>query len=70
VYTYTHTHIYTYIYTHIYIYTLGLTRGQHVADVIPGVPIQSLFESFLVEEVADEADGATEHEQTVEHARV
>ena len=39
---------------------------QDVADVVPRVPIKSLLESFLVEEVADEADASTKHKHPIQ----
>lgn len=39
-------------------------------DVVPRVAVEGLLEALLVEEVADEADGASEHEEAVEAAVV
>ena len=48
----------------------GLSKliGHHVGDVVPRVSVQALLESLLVEEVADEAQAASEHEYAVEGA--
>ena len=39
---------------------------QDVADVIPGVAVQSLLQSLLVKEVSDETDRTTQDEKAVE----
>ena len=41
-----------------------------VGDIVGGVSVQSLLESVLVEEVTDETDAASEHEQTVERSHL
>lgn len=38
---------------------------QHVRDIVPRMPVQSLFEPFLVHEVADESYGTTKDEQRI-----
>lgn len=45
-----------------------LVEGRHVGDVVPGVAVQGLLETLLVEVVAHQADGAAQHEQRVDGA--
>jgi hypothetical protein len=40
----------------------------NVGDVIPGVPVQWLFEPLLIQIVADEANGPAQYKQAVEAA--
>jgi hypothetical protein len=40
----------------------------NVRDVIPGVPVQRLFQALLVQIVADEANGPAQYKQAVETA--
>ena len=39
---------------------------QDVADVVPGVTVQALLQSLLVQEMTNETDRATQNEETVE----
>ena len=49
----------------------GLSDVRHVdEDVVGGVAVEWCAEALLVEVVADEADAATEDEQTVERANL
>ena len=41
---------------------------QDIADVVPRVPVQALLEPLLIEEVADEADAASEHKHPIQRA--
>lgn len=43
---------------------------EHIADVVPWMPVEPLLESFLVEKVSDEPDRAPEDKESIEHARV
>jgi hypothetical protein len=40
--------------------------GEEVGDVIPRMPVQTSAESLLIEEVGNETDRTTEHEETVQ----
>ena len=44
------------------------TRRGHVEDVVRRVPVESLLEPGLVQEVADETDAPAQHEQTVQES--
>ena len=39
---------------------------QDVADVVPGVAVQTLLQSLLIQEMANEPDRAAQNEETVE----
>lgn len=45
----------------------ALQRGEEVGDVIPRMPVETSPQPLLVEEVSNQTDRATEHEETVEH---
>jgi len=49
--------------------TLG-HLGEEVGDVVPGVAVETSAQSLLVKEVGNQTNGATEDEQTVEHAHL
>ena len=48
------------------VWCLLLHLRENIADVIPWVPVQALFEPLLIEEVSNEANTATEDKQTIE----
>jgi hypothetical protein len=52
--------------------TALLQGGEEVGDVVPGMPVQTSPEPLLVEEMSNETNAATEHEETIEdtHAKV
>jgi len=44
--------------------------GKHVRNVIPRVTVQTSPQSLLVEEVGNQTNGTTEHEQTIENTHL
>lgn len=43
---------------------------EQVGDVVPWVSVQTSAQSLLVQEVGNETDGTTKHEQTVQHTHL
>ena len=39
---------------------------EDITDVVPRVPVQALFEPFLIEEVSNEANTSTKNKETIE----
>jgi len=62
--------------SHLYLDTALVTRlvlvegWEEVGDVVPGVAVEASAQSLLVEEMGNQTNGATEHEQTVEHTHL
>jgi hypothetical protein len=43
-----------------------LQGGQEVGDVVPGMPVETSPQPLLVEEMGNQTDRATKHEETIE----